>query len=164
MDANLFWRIFDTLLLAGGLAYILARYGAPFFDKRKSDIKSSIELAKDYERKAREFYEDAKKELAEARKEIDFIRQETIREAEAKKGLIIKEARSSAEKIMENFRRQADSEIERQKKLIMEETLEASFKAVREVFGKELSGADYNKINESFLKLQEEALERQPNK
>ena len=164
MDVNLFWRIFDTLILAGGLAYIFVKYGNPFFDKRKGDIESSIEQAKEYERKAREFYEEAKAELAEARKEIEFIRQEIIREAEAKKVLIIKEAKGSAGKIAENFLKQAESEIGRQRKMILEEALEASFKAVREAFEKELSPEDYKKINESFLKLQEEALVRQSNK
>ena len=96
---NLFWRIFDTILLAIGIVYVYIKYGAPFFGNRKNDIESSLVKAKEYEKKAKELYEEAKISLAEVKKEIEDIKKEAIKEAEAEKNGIIENARASAGKI-----------------------------------------------------------------
>ena len=161
---NLFWRLFDTALLVAGLAYIMVKYGTPFFAKRRDEIKESLEKAAEYEKKTKELYEEAQIKFAEVKSEIENIKKEAAKEAETEKRHIIEDAKKSAEKIVENYINQARSEIENQKKQLFEEALNMPFKEVRDIIRKEMAGGAYNKINDSFLKLQEEALVRQSNK
>ena len=161
---NIFWRIFDTILLAIGIAYVYVKYGAPFFDKRKNDIESSLSKAEEYEKKAKDIYEEAKIRLAEVKKEIEDIKREAVKEAEIEKNGIIQNARASADKILDSYIKQAKSEIDNQKKRLFEDALDMSFKAVNDILQKEMSAEAYNRINDNFLKLQEDAFAKQSNK
>jgi F-type H+-transporting ATPase subunit b len=150
--------------LAIGITYIYVKYGAPYFGGRKKDIETSIAKAEEYEKKAKEFYEEAKMSLAEAKKEIEDIKKEAIKEAEIEKNGIIENARASADKILDNYIKQAKSEIDNQKKRLFEDALNMSFKAVNNILKKEMTAEDYNRINDNFLKLQEDAFAKQSNK
>ena len=161
---NLFWRIFDTILLAIGIAYVYIRFGAPFFGNRKKDIESSLAKAEEYEKKAKELYEEAEIKLAEVKKEIEDIKKEAVKEAETEKNVIIENARVSAGKILNSYIKQAESEIENQKKQIFEDALDMSFKSARDILQKEIAEGSGNKINDKFLKLQEDAFARQSDK
>ena len=161
---NLFWRILDTILLAIGIAYVYIKFGAPFFGNRKKDIESSLAKAEEYEKKAKELYEEAKISLAEVKKEIEDIKKEAVKEAETEKNGIIENARVSADKILDSYIKQAKSEIDNQKKRLLEDALDMSFKAVNDILQKEMNAEDYNRINDNFLKLQEEAFAKQSNK
>ncbi|MHB8232551.1 MAG: F0F1 ATP synthase subunit B family protein [bacterium] len=161
---GLFWRIIDTLLLAAGVFYILVKYGNPFFAKRKKEIETSLEKAREFEKKAKEIYEEAKIKLDEVKQEIEDIKKEAVKESEIEKNHIIEDARTSAGKILENYVKQAKSEIDNQKRLLFEEALNMSFKVMQDIMQKEMTPEAYNKINDSFLKLQEEAFAKQSNK
>jgi F0F1-type ATP synthase membrane subunit b/b' len=158
---NLFWRIFDTVLLASGIAYVYLKYGTPFFGNRKTDIESSIAKAKEYEKKAKELYEEAKKELVKVKIEIEDIKKEAVKEAEIEKNNFIENARKNADKILDGYIKQAKLEIDGQKKQLFEDALNASFKAVNDILQKEVTAETYDKINDNFLKLQEEAFAKQ---
>lgn len=155
---ELFWRIFDTLLLIIGLAYIFIRYINPFFDKRKKDINLSIEKAMEAEKRAEELYKEAQNKLDEVKKEIEKIKKEAIRESEIEKIHIIEEVRASAEKILENYLALAKSEIDKQKRDLYQEALDISFKIARDIINKELTEETLNKVNDNLLKLNGEAI------
>ncbi|MHB1698321.1 MAG: F0F1 ATP synthase subunit B family protein [bacterium] len=161
---GLFWRIADTLLLAAGAIYVLIKYGNPFFAKRKKEIEVYLEKAKEFEKKAKELYGEAKIKLDEAKQEIEDIKKEAAKQAEIEKNHIIEDARTSADKILENYTKQAESQIGNQKRLLFEEALNMSFNAMQDIMQKEMTPEAYNKINDSLLKLQEEALVKQSNK
>lgn len=161
---NIFWRIFDTLLLAIGITYIYVKYGASYFYGRKKNIEASLAKAEAYEKKAKKLYEEAKINLAEVKKEIENIKKEAIKEAEIEKNSIIENARVSADKILYNFIKQAESEIDSQSKRLFEDALDMSFKTVNDILQKEMTAEIYYKINDNFLKLQEDAFAKQSNK
>jgi F-type H+-transporting ATPase subunit b len=161
---GIFWRISDTVLLAIGIAYVYVKYGSPFFGNRRDAIESSLAKAKEYEKKAEEIYEEARINLAEAKKEIEDIKKEAIKEAEIEKNGIIENARASADKILDSYIKQAKSEIDNQKKRLFEDALNMSFKAASDILQKEMTAEAYNRINDNFLKLQEDAFAKQSNK
>lgn len=161
---ELFWRITDTLLLAVGLIYILVKYGNPFFAKRKKEIEIYLEKAKEFEKKAKELYGEAKIKLDETKKELEDIKKEATKQAEIEKNHIIEDAWKSAEKILEHYIKQAESEINNKKRRLFEEALNMSFNVVKNIMRKEITPEVYNKINDNLLKLQEEALAKQSNK
>ncbi len=161
---NLFWRIFDTVLLAAGIAFIYIKYGTPFFGKRKSGIEAALTKAKEYEKQAKALYEEAKKDVGKTKSEIAEIKKEAIKEAALEKEKILEDAKKSAEKILDDYIKQAKSEIDNQKRQLFEETLNMSFKAVHDILEKEINTETFLKINDNMLKLQEEAFAKQSNK
>ncbi|MGC8554827.1 MAG: hypothetical protein ACP5NA_05005 [Candidatus Acidulodesulfobacterium sp.] len=164
MSTEIFWRIFDTIILAIGIAYIYIKYGITFFGGRRRDIESHLEKAKEYENKAKEIYQEAKSELENARKEMREIREEAIKEAAAEKNLIVKNAQMTADKIVNAYLEHAKSEIDNHRKELLEEMIGKSFKTANEKIKKEIESAGDNKLNENFLKAQEEGFARQSNK
>ncbi len=165
MNMELFWRIFDTIILAIGIAYIYIKYGITFLGGRRHDIESHLKMAKEYENKAKEIYQEAKSELEKARKEMQEIKEEAIKEAAAEKNLIIRNAQITADKIVNAYLEHAKSEIDNHRKKLLEEMLSNSFLSANEKIKKELeSNPDNNKFNENFLKTQEEGFARQSNK
>ncbi|MCL4542568.1 MAG: ATP synthase F0 subunit B [Deltaproteobacteria bacterium] len=150
---GLFWRIFDTLLLVIGLAYIFIRYINPYFEKRRKDINLSIEKAMEAKRQAEELYKEARNKLDWVKKEIEKIKKEAIRESEIEKAHIIEEAKASAEKILENYLAIAKSEIDKQKRDLYQEALGMSFKIARDIIREELTEEVFNKVNDNLLKL-----------
>jgi|GEM_PF-2870512 len=161
---NLFWRIFDTILLAIGIAYIYIKFGVSFFGSRKKDIESALAKAEEYEKKAKELYEEAAARLAEVKNEIEDIKKEALKEAEKEKNGIIENARTSAEKILNSYIKQAESEIENQKKRLFEDALDMSFKSAGEILQREIAAGSGGKINDKFLKLIEDAFAKQSDK
>lgn len=155
---ELFWRIFDTLLLIIGLVYIFIKYINPYFEKRKKDINLSIEKAKEAEKRAEELYNEASNKLNEAKKEIEKIKKEAIKEAEIEKAHIIEETKASAEKILENYLTLAQSEIDKQKRELYQEALDMSFKIANDIISRELTEEAFNKVNDNLLKLNGEAI------
>ncbi|MCL4321211.1 MAG: ATP synthase F0 subunit B [Deltaproteobacteria bacterium] len=157
---ELFWRIFDSVLLLIGLAYIFIRYINPFFAQRKKDIELSIEKAIEAEKQAEELYKDAQNRLSEVKKEIEEIKKEALKEAEIEKTRIIEEAKASAGKILENYLTLAKSEIDKQKRELYQEALDMSFKVARDITNRELKGEVLDKVNDNLLKLSGEAIVR----
>ncbi|MCL4498201.1 MAG: ATP synthase F0 subunit B [Deltaproteobacteria bacterium] len=155
---ELFWRIFDTVLLLAGLAYIFIKYVNPFFDKRKKDINLSIEKAIEAEKRAEELYKDAQNRLKEVKKEIEEIKKEAVKEAEIEKTRIIEDAKASAEKILGNYLTLAKSEIDKQKRELYQEALDMSFKIAKDITNRELTGEALDKVNDNILKLNDEIL------
>lgn len=161
---EIFWRIFDTLILAGGFVYIFIKYGIPFFDNRKKGIELSLKKAAEYEKEAEKLYEQAMDVLKDVKSEVENIKKEAIKETETERDNIIKDAEAAAEKILGNYINQAKSEIDKQKKQLFDEALNMSFKFMRDIMQREMTPEVYGRINDNFLKLQEEAFDRRSNK
>ena len=164
MNMEIFWRLFDTIILAIGVAYIYIKYGITFLGGRRHDIESNLEKAKEYENKAKEIYQEAKIELEKARKEMREIREDAIKEAAAEKNLIIKNAQMTADKIVNAYLEHAKAEIDNHRKKLLEKMIGKSFQAANEKIKKEIESDRDNKLNENFLKAQEEGFARQSNK
>ena len=164
MNMEIFWRIVDTIILAIGIAYIYIKYGITFLGGRRRDIEAHLEKAREYENKAKEIYQEAKSELEKTRKEIREIREDAIKEAAAEKNLIIKNAQMTADKIVNAYLEHAKSEIDNHRKELLEEMIGKSFKTANEKIKKEMESYGDSKLNENFLKAQEERFAGQSNK
>ena len=164
MNMEIFWRVFDTIILAIGIAYIYIKYGITFLGGRRRDIESHLEKAKEYENKAKEIYQEAKSELEKTRKEMREIREDAIKEAVAEKKMIIKNAEMTSDKIVNAYLEHAKDEIDNHRKKLLEEMISKSFQTANEKIKKEIESDIDNKLNENFLKAQEEGFAEQSNK
>jgi F0F1-type ATP synthase membrane subunit b/b' len=164
MNMEIFWRVFDTIILAIGIAYIYIKYGITFLGGRRRDIESHLEKAKEYENKAKEIYQEAKSELEKTRKEMREIREDAIKEAAAEKKMIIKNAEMTSDKIVNAYLEHAKDEIDNHRKKLLEEMISKSFQTANEKIKKEIESDIDNKLNENFLKAQEEGFAGQSNK
>lgn len=158
---GLFWRIFDTLLLVTGLVYIFLKYINPYFKKRKNDILLSLKQAEEARKRVEELYNESLRNLNDIKKEIEYIKNEAVKEAETEKARIMEEARIAGEKIFENYLTLAKSEIENRKRELYRDALSTSFNIAEDIISKELTGDVLSKINDNLLKLSGEAIVRQ---
>jgi F-type H+-transporting ATPase subunit b len=148
---ELFWRIFDTLILIAGLAYILVKYIAPFFNKRKADIIEALNKAEESEKRAQALLDDAKKQLEDVKKEMDALKEKAKSEAVIEKERIIEETKKTAAKIYERYEVLAQTELDRQKRELYEEAVSMSIELAQKIILDELTPELQEKINKKLI-------------
>lgn len=149
---ELFWRIFDTLLLIAGLAYVFIKYMLPFFAKRRQGVIDSINQANEAEKRAKELYEGAEKKLQEVRLEFEQLKEEAKKEALFEKERMINEAKISAEKIVEKYAALGISELNRQKRELYLEALNISVKIAEDILKKEMTQETKERMTKDIIK------------
>ena len=148
---ELFWRLFDTLILIAGLAYILIKYIAPFFDKRKKEIIEALNQAEESEEKAKALLANAKKQLDDVKKEMELLKEKAKTEALIEKERIIEETKKTAAKIYERYEILAQTELNRQKREIYEEAVRMSVELAQKIILDELTPELQEKINKKLI-------------
>jgi F-type H+-transporting ATPase subunit b len=148
---ELFWRLFDTLILIAGLAYILIKYIAPFFDKRKKEIIEALNQAEESEKKAKVLLANAKKQLDDVKKEMELLKEQAKAEALIEKERIIEETKKTATKIYERYEVLAQTELYRQKREMYEETVRMSVELAQKIILDELTPELQEKINKKLI-------------
>ncbi len=149
---ELFWRIFDTLLLVAGLTYIFIKYVRPFFAKRRQEIIDSFNQAKEAEKRTKELYDETEKKLREAKLEFEKLKEETEKEAAFEKERMIKEAQMSAKNIAERYVSLAQAELNRQKEELYLEVLNMSIKIAEDILKREITPETKEQMNKSLIK------------
>ncbi len=148
---ELFWRIFDTLILVAGLTYILIKYISPYFNKRKTDIIDALNRAEESEKRAQALLDSAKKQLEDVKKEMDALKEKAKSEALIEKERIIEETKKTAAKIYERYEVLAQTELDRQKRELYEEAVSMSIELAQKIILDELTPELQEKINKKLI-------------
>lgn len=96
---GLVFRWFNFLVVAGGLAYVMVKFGGPYFRSQAQSIYQSIREAADARAAAEREVASADQRLAHLQADIDELRQAAKKEAAADTERIRALTRSEAEKI-----------------------------------------------------------------
>lgn len=86
-------------LVAGGLAYVVTKFGRPYFRGRAQSISQDIREAAEAQAAAERAVSEASEQLAHLQAEVAGLRQAALRESAAEAERIRALARSDAEKI-----------------------------------------------------------------
>ncbi len=146
------FRVMNFAVLALALIFLLRKPLSQALGSRINGIKE--QLADLEARKA-----EAEKKLAEYNEKLDQLETEAesivaeyIRQGNEAKARILKEAKSSAEKLEAQARRNIEYEFEQAKKSLQEEIFESSLKKAEEIIKEKFSGDDQDRIVDDYLK------------
>ncbi len=149
--ANLGWRAFNFVVLAGLLYWLLADKFRDFFTARQKDVKIALE---DLDR-ARE---EAKKKFAEysAKLEKDTEDIENMAGLIRRQGLVEKEriiaaAQRAATKMKEDARKRVDQELQLARQELRAETVRLSVEMAEEILKKNITATDHAAMVGEYL-------------
>ena len=135
--AGLIFRWLNFILVFGGLAYILARYGGPYFRGRGAEIGGAIREASAAKADAERELRDIEDQVAHLDQEIARLRAESVQEeaAEARR-----QSESGAREI-ERIERAAQFEIQASERLARQQLREVAAQMAVDAAEKDLRAA-----------------------
>jgi F-type H+-transporting ATPase subunit b len=144
-----------TLILFALSMVILARWAFPriteALDRRQRAIEESIDAAEETRRRADELLEEYRERLAEARSQADQIIDRARHAAEVHERSSEEEAQARRQQLMEQARREIDSEVRRAIQEIRREVADLTVMATEKVTRKTLSDEDQRRLVEEAL-------------
>lgn len=145
------WKIFNFLVLAGGLYFVWTKYIKGALDDRAASIEKAMEEAREAKEKAdireREYREKLK--LLDGR--IDEIKREILLEAEAERERIIETAGENARRIKEQARLAAEQELKKARIELRREASLLAFELARKLLEKEVGAGDRERLAKEYI-------------
>jgi F-type H+-transporting ATPase subunit b len=152
MDKNFLLQIGNFLVLAAVLFFVLKKPAQSYFESRARSLKNLVD-------ETRKAYETAMQERDALALRLKQVESETVKlvksfeeEGLAEKQRILEDAREYAQKIKEDAKRIADSEIKRTKEELKIATIRMSQDLAVKLVAQEITDADEDKLNEGFIK------------
>ncbi len=124
----------NAVLLFGGLAFLLGKPAAQFFENRKNQITSGLERAREAQTGANARMDEIEQRLATLSADVAALRSQAARETAAARGKILAEAKREVDRVVDRSRQ----EIERVARTIEREIKEKIADSVVERAGKTL--------------------------
>ena len=144
-----------TLLVFGISLYVLAKLAFPriaeALDKRQKAIEDSIETSERIKHEAEELLQEYRERLAEARGQADDIVARARKTAEAHENEVHAEAKGKREEMMEQTRRDIETETRRAIQEIRKEVADLTVAATEKVTRKSLTDEDQKRLVEEAL-------------
>lgn len=151
-------KIFNFLLLAGGLFYILKDPAGRFFSSRSDDIQERLREAEKREAESREMMKKAEEKFDDLDKRVEEIREKAREEGEKEKEKLKKEAEKMAENILERTDKQIERRMESAREELTEYVVKLSLDIAKNKLSEELSKEDEDEIFEKALSRVEDEL------
>jgi F-type H+-transporting ATPase subunit b len=98
----------NAILLFGGLAFLLRKPAAEFFENRKKAIHSGLEKAKEAETGANARMDEIEQRLATLSTDIAALRAEAERESATERDKVLAEAKREVDRIVEQSRQEIE--------------------------------------------------------
>lgn len=144
-------RIFNALVVWGGVAYLVKRFLLPMLAERAHEIaerRAGLEKAKaDAEARLAEL----KKKMEEVAQEADKIRAEARAEAEVLKAAAVTQAREEAEALVAKAVGQIELETEQARDTLRREAMAAAVDLAEEIIKKSFGPDDQKRLVEGYL-------------
>ena len=151
-DKGYVFGLINFVVLAAGLVFLLRKPLRDFFAKRAELLKAAVEQSKKNHEIVLKGYQEVKKKLDHVDAESRLLIQNFKENGEAEKIKIIEQAREYSEKLKEDAKKIADSELKRAK----EELKLATVGMARDLAEKSLKEAvkseDETRLVQEFLK------------
>jgi F-type H+-transporting ATPase subunit b len=144
-----------TLLVFGISMYVLAKVAFPriaeALDKRQRAIEDSIETSERVRREADQMLEEYRHRLADARGQADEIVARARKTGEAHEQEVLAQAKVKREEMMEQTRRDIETETRRAIQEIRKEVADLTVAATEKVTRKSLTAEDQKRLVEEAL-------------
>ena len=109
LDSVTRWKVINTLIFAGGLAWFLAKAGPRFFNARSSDIQKAIKDATGLKIEADFRYSEIDKKMATLPQEVEKLRAQGRQEREREQARVVEETRTEVERIQAHAALEVDA-------------------------------------------------------
>ena len=122
-----------------------------FLDKRREDIGTEIESARQGNRDAQERLAEYEKKLQDARGERQTLLEDGQREAQQERQAILEQARQQAERILEAGRQEMEAEVARARGRLRGEIGGMSVQVAQRILEREIRPEDHDAMIEKFV-------------
>ncbi|MFW6131466.1 MAG: hypothetical protein ACOC5F_02590 [Candidatus Aminicenantaceae bacterium] len=154
LNMDFFGKLFNFIVLFGGLALLLRKYISNYIKKRVTETSDSIKESKKLEKKSEKNKAEIKSRLDKLKTEIEKIKTESEKDGKKEKERIIKLAERESERIKEMTKEEMDRILQTRIQELKEYTAELSIKRARERIKKNISDKDQSiLINRSIEEL-----------
>jgi F-type H+-transporting ATPase subunit b len=147
----LLWRVINTAVLIGLLVYFLKKPLSKFFSERKTQIQRDLDEAREQQRKAEELIQEYKQKIAGMEQELDKLRSELKKSAEAEDQKMIANAEKMAATTVEAARLAAEQEVRNAKIALKNEAVDLALKLAETMIREKINEADRQRIVEEYL-------------
>lgn len=152
-SSGLIWagRIFNVVVLLGGLAYLLRKPLRQFFHNRTAEIQKKLEEADQARLEALRKLSLMEERLQKLDEEVDAIRQQAQADAEAEQRKILERAEEEAERIRSRGRQEIEAGKAQALAELKQFVAEKAVALAEEMIRKEITPADQERLFEQFL-------------
>lgn len=148
---KLIWRVINTIALVALLVYFLKKPLVNFFSERTAQIQKDLDDAREQKEKAEALIADYKLKIAGMEKELEKMRAELKKSAEAESEKVQANAQRMATSIVEAARITADQEVRKAKAALKTEAVELAMEMAETLIRDRISEDDRERIVEDYL-------------
>jgi F-type H+-transporting ATPase subunit b len=147
----LFARVVNTVALVGLLVYFVRKPLVNFFSERKAQISRDLEEAKEQREKAEALLTEYKQKLAGMEKELEKLRAELRKSADAESAKIMANAEKMSVSVVEAAKLAAEQEVRKARATLKNEAVAMAVQMAESLIREKINDADRKKIVEDYL-------------
>jgi F-type H+-transporting ATPase subunit b len=145
------FRVMNFVVLAGVLVFILRKPVSKALSSRIKDIQEQLESLEAQRAEAEKQLAQYNEKLSQIESEAAKIVDVYIKQGNAAKAKILKEAEQNAEKLRVQARRNIEHEFEKAKQKLQQEVVESSLQMAEESLKKEITAQDQDKLIDEYI-------------
>ncbi len=149
--ANLGWRAFNFVVLAGLLYWLLADKFRDFFRARQKDVKIALEDLERAREEAKNKFAEYNAKLEKDTEDIENMADLIRRQGLAEKERIVADAQRAAAKMKEDARKRVDQELQIARHELRAETVRLSAEMAEEILKKNITATDHASMVGDYL-------------
>jgi F-type H+-transporting ATPase subunit b len=147
----LLWRVINTAALVALLIYFLKKPMANFFSERHAQIRKDLEDAKAQRDRAERTIADYEKKIGEMEHELEKMRVELRKTADAESQKIVSNADRMAASMVESAKVAADQEVRKAKIALKNEAVGLAVELAESLIREKINEDDRKRIVEEYL-------------
>jgi F-type H+-transporting ATPase subunit b len=145
------YRVLHFIVLAGGLFFLLRKPVSSALGARVKGIEEQLSDLESKKAEAERQLAEYNRKFAQLEKEAEEIMAEYVRQGEAAKVRILKEAEDSAEKLKIQAQKTIESEFQNARNELRHEVLEKALAKAEEIIKGQISAADQEALVDEYL-------------
>ncbi len=142
----------NFIVLFGGLAFLLRKPMAAFFETRKNDISTGLQRAQDAQASAQARMDEIERRLAHLTADMAALRSEAEKEAHVEREKILAEARREVERVIEQSRQEIDRVARTVEREIKEKIADLVIDRASNTLRSEMTQDDQKRVIVRFIK------------
>ena len=145
------YRLMNFVVLAGALVLVLRKPVSKALSSRIKDIQEQLESLEAQRAEAEKQLAQYNEKLSQIESEAAKIVDAYIKQGNAAKAKILKEAEQTAEKLRAQARRNIEHEFDKAKQKLQQEVVESSLQMAEESLKKEITAQDQDKLIDEYI-------------
>lgn len=147
----LFWRVVNTIALLAILVYFMKKPLVTFFSERKEQIAKDLEEAKEQRQRAEHLLAEYQQKIAGMEKELEKLRADLARAAEADSQRLIVTAEKMAAAMVESAKLTAEQEVRKAKQALKDESALLAVELAESLIRETINDDDRKRLVEEYF-------------